>query len=86
MCKADWSRPRQSLAARVVSNTSGWLERLGPGAWQRGYNERLRKYVETQIGTRYAQSNAQLERLTGLDLGQYGYALPASQASTRNEQ
>lgn len=83
--KADWSRPRQSLAARVVSNTSGWLERLGPDAWQRGYNERLRQYVETQIGTQYAQSNAHLEQLTGLDLGQYGYALPASQGSARND-
>lgn len=25
--KADWARPRQSLAVRVVSTTSGWLER-----------------------------------------------------------
>ena len=83
--KADWSRPRQSLAVRVVSTTTGWLERLKPDAWQRVYNERLRQYVETQIGTQYAQSNARLEELTGLDLGQYGYALHASQASTRND-
>ena len=70
---------------RVVSTTTRLLERLGPEAWQRVYNERLRHYVETQIGTQYAQSNARLEELTGLDLGQYGYALPASQGSTRND-
>jgi len=83
--KANWSRPRQSLAVRVVSTTTDWLERHGPDAWQSVYNERLRQYVETQIGAQYAQSNARLERLTGLELGQYGYALPASQASTRDD-
>ena len=83
--KADWSRPRQSLAVRVVSRATNWLERLAPDAWQRLYDERLRRYVDSQIGTQYAQSNARLEQLTGLGLGQYGYALPASQGSARTD-
>lgn len=78
--KADWSRPQQTVAVRAVSRATGWLERLTPGAWQRAYDLRLRRYLETQIGARYAQSNAELERLTGLDLGPYGYSLPGAGA------
>ena len=83
--KADWARPRQSLAVRIVSTATSWLDRLGPDAWHKAYDERLRQYVETQIGSQYAESNAHLEQLTGLDLSRYGYALPTSQAYPRND-
>jgi len=74
---ADWSRPQQSLAVRFVSRATGWIERLAPNVWQSAYEDRLRAYVETQIGSSYAESNGHLERLTGLRLAQYDYALPA---------
>ena len=86
--ETDWARPRQSVSARAVSKAAGWVERLAPDAWQGAYEERLREYIEAQIGGRYAPSNARLENLTGLDLGHYGYALPspARQGSARRVQ
>ncbi len=75
--QSDWARPRQSISARAVSKAAGWIERLAPDAWQGAYEERLREYIEAQIGGRYAPSNARLGQLTGLDLGHYGYALPS---------
>jgi len=75
--QSDWARPRQSISARAVSKAAGWVERLAPDAWQGAYEERLRQYIEAQMGGRYARSNARLEQLTGLELGQYGYALPS---------
>lgn len=73
--KSDWARPRQSFASRAVSKAASWVERLAPDAWQGAYEERLRHYIEAQIGMRYGRSNADLEQLTGLELGRYGYAL-----------
>lgn len=81
--KSDWARPRQPLASRAVSKASRWIERLAPDAWQDAHEERLRHYIEAQIGTRYARSNAHLEQLSGLGLGQYGYALPSPVATSR---
>ena len=81
--KADWSRRQQPLAVRAVSRATRWLERLTPDAWQKAYDVRLRQYVETQVGARYARSNAELERLTGLELGPYGYSLPTAEASPK---
>lgn len=81
--KSDWARPRQPFAARVVSKTAGWVERLAPDAWQGAYEERLRRYIEVQIGARYAGSNAHLGQLTGLELGHYGYALPLPDTQAR---
>ncbi|MGB5191844.1 MAG: hypothetical protein WBN70_02605, partial [Polyangiales bacterium] len=75
--QSDWARLRQSISARAVSKAAGWIERLAPDAWQGAYEERLREYIEAQIGGRYAPSNARLGQLTGLDLGHYGYALPS---------
>jgi hypothetical protein len=80
--KSDWARPRQSFASRAVSRAAGWVERLAPDAWQDAYEEHLRHYIEAQIGTRYARSNAHLEQLTGLGLGHYGYALPSPETTS----
>lgn len=74
--KPDWSRPNQSMAMELVSKASRWIERVAPEAWQRAYEARLRQYVEAQVGSRYAVSNARLEQLTGLELRRYGYSLP----------
>ena len=82
--QSDWARPRQSFSARAVSKAAGWVERLAPDAWQGTYEERLRQYIEAQIGTRYAPSNARVERLSGLGLGQYGYALPSLDTPARH--
>jgi hypothetical protein len=80
----DWARPRQSFSARAVSKVAGWVERVAPDAWQAAYEERLREYIEAQIGGRYAPSNARLEQLTGLELGHYGYALPSPDMPARH--
>lgn len=82
--ETDWARPRQSFAARAVSKAAGWVERLAPDAWQGAYEERLGQYIEVQIGTRYARSNAHLEQLTALELGHYGYALPSPDPPARH--
>lgn len=76
--KADWSRPKQSVAVRLVSRATRWVEQWTPEAWNHAYDHRISRYVEAQVGARYAQSNARLQQLTGMDLGRYGYALPPS--------
>lgn len=42
---------------------------------------RLKRQIETLTGDRYAESNLQLQRLTGHDLSRYGYRMPEPAAA-----
>lgn len=50
------------------------LDARAPVALRDGYERRLHRYAEREVGTRYAESNALTARLTGIDLREFGYA------------
>ncbi|MGP1310857.1 MAG: sulfotransferase, partial [Phycisphaerales bacterium] len=52
------------------------LDRAVPGPIRRRSSNRLRTIIRDEIGDRFRASNAHLEGLTGLPLGELGYALP----------
>jgi hypothetical protein len=53
-----------------------YLDRHLPESWKNNSKSRMEASIQHAIGNRYAESNAQTQRLTGLDLKQYGYQTP----------
>lgn len=51
------------------------LDRLLPKAWRQGSEQRMKQFIAQSVKGRYATSNQQVEQLTGLDLGAFGYDL-----------
>ena len=74
-----------NLNARAAIGSSRWkgrafrvLSRAVPERWAARRLAARRARIEEILGPDYyAQSNAELQRLTGLDLGRWGYALPS---------
>jgi hypothetical protein len=50
------------------------LDARAPVALRNGYERRLRRYAEREVGDRYAESNALTAKLTNIDLRAFGYA------------
>jgi hypothetical protein len=50
------------------------LDARAPMALRDGYERRLRRYAEREVGDRYVESNALTVKLTGIDLQAFGYA------------
>jgi hypothetical protein len=50
------------------------LDARVPAALRNGYERRLSRYAEREVGARYAESNALTAKLTGIDLRAFGYA------------
>jgi hypothetical protein len=52
-----------------------YLDRYLPESLTNNTKAQMQALIQRTIGDRYAESNAQTQRLTGLDLKQYGYQL-----------
>jgi hypothetical protein len=50
------------------------LDARAPMALRDGYERRLRRYAEREVGDRYAESNALTAKLISIDLRAFGYA------------
>jgi Sulfotransferase domain len=50
------------------------LDARVPAAVRDGYERRLHRYAEREVGARYEESNALTAKLTGIDLEAFGYA------------
>ncbi len=59
------------------------LDRLLPGPLRKHSNEPLRRFIRSEIGDRFRASNARLQQLTGLPLGDLGYDTQTSTAQVR---
>ena len=68
-------------ASRRFGKLSGPLSRIFPTALDTMIERRTARYAAEQFDGAFAESNAALQELTGLDLGQYGYQMPDRQST-----
>ena len=59
------NKPLHKMARRI--------DELTTPRFRQKHEDRWRRYVEARVGARYDNSNAAVGRLTGLDLGSFGY-------------
>ena len=68
--------PAPLAESKLVGRLAGRLVRTDPlGSRSAGADERLRREVDEWAGVRYAESNARLAELLGVDLARYGWRL-----------
>lgn len=67
-------------ATRRFGKLSGPLGHLFPAKLDQMLKSRLVRKIHDRFDGAFAESNAELQKLTGLDLGRYGYQLPADQS------
>lgn len=61
-------------ANKILSRACRRLDEVVPSDLLKRHDLRWRRFVEREVGDRYAESNAITARMTGIDLGAFGYA------------
>ena len=62
-----------NIKNRALSQMLGSVDEKLPAALRERYEIRWRRYAEEQVGDLYAKSNTLTAKLTGLNLGEFGY-------------
>ena len=75
--------PVHRAANELSKRLSGAVDALTPGFLSRAILARRRGRIGELAASRYAESNAELERLTGLSLAEWGYDLPPTSIEAR---
>lgn len=69
----DWERPKQSVGYHLVNRLCRVTDRIVP-AWLNQRTERpIRRYIAERCDGYFCESNRELGRMIGMDLGKYGY-------------
>lgn len=73
--KPDYTSSKQKVSFKINRKLTNLIDKIIPDFYNIYYKEQMYTLINDYIGTRYSKSNDRVETLTGLSLGNFGYAV-----------